>query len=166
MAMEIALPVSLCTQVKPFLRANYALPINLIGVVSYVGVLHTVRDEIFGARNKMKSKVNFRIRDLQNRELLCSASGKIVTDFYEMYHRIPNDVVVCELTDGIAISSKGWNHVVDEGGISRFEFDPRFPFAQELKDKFMISSQHLKSLSQTVNTAEAHFIAHNRNRIV
>ncbi|CAA7016473.1 unnamed protein product [Microthlaspi erraticum] len=78
----------------------------------------------------------------------------------------PNDVVVCELTDWIAISSKGWNHVVDGGGISRFEFDPRFPFAQELKDKFMISSQHLKSPSQTVNTAEAHFIAHNRNRIV
>ncbi|CAA7058416.1 unnamed protein product [Microthlaspi erraticum] len=41
----------------------------------------------------------------------------------------------------------GWNHVVDGGGIFRFEFDPQFPEAQELKHKFLITYQHTKMSS-------------------
>ncbi|CAA7029230.1 unnamed protein product [Microthlaspi erraticum] len=73
------------------------------------------------------------------------ASYMMVADLHSMVTN--TTLVVKVLKKWVDAGPRGWNHVVDGGGISRFEFDPRFPIAQELKEN--IGNHH-----HTVNTAK------------
>ncbi|CAH2060396.1 unnamed protein product, partial [Thlaspi arvense] len=116
--------------------ADSSYPIDLIGYVDFVWTNELVMDPSFVGDylNPQTNRIKIDLKDINGYELQVFAYGKLAIEFMEKYslHNVPG--TVCVLTYWKIKKINDTWEIMDNGAVSRFEFNPTLPEVYEYQN--------------------------------